>query len=60
MSGGSMSDTSLRRFSVMNAFHYGVPSIDDQFDTQITAPPVTLKRAQRRVLVHGRGGTGTR
>jgi predicted metal-dependent peptidase len=39
-------------------FTYGVPSIDViQFDTHITAPPVTLKRARHQVLVHGRGGT---
>ncbi len=57
---GSMSSTDIAHgFSVMNRFFtYGVPSIDViQFDTHITAPPVTLKRAQRQILVHGRGGT---
>ena len=57
---GSMGTEELRRgFSVVNRFfNYGVPSIDViQFDTQITAEVMTLRRAKHEVQLTGRGGT---
>lgn len=57
---GSMSSADVAHgFAVINRFFtYGVSSIDViQFDTEIKGPPVTLKRARRRVDVYGRGGT---
>jgi predicted metal-dependent peptidase len=55
-----MSQTDIAHgFGVINRFFaYGVPAIDViQFDTEIQGPPLTLKRAQRQVVVYGRGGT---
>ena len=59
VSGSMASDDLARGFSVVNRFFkYGVPSIDViQFDTEIKGPPLTLKRARRRIVVEGRGGT---
>ena len=57
---GSMSQTDIAHgFGVINRFFaYGVPAIDViQFDTKIQGSPLTLKRAQRQVIVSGRGGT---
>ncbi len=57
---GSMGTEELRRgFSVVNRFfNYGVPAIDViQFDTQITAEVMTLRRAKHEVQLTGRGGT---
>lgn len=57
---GSMGITELQRgFSIINRFFkYGIAQIDVvQFDTQITAPLLQLKRARHAVMVTGRGGT---
>ncbi len=57
---GSMSGPDLARgFSVVNRFFkYGVEAIDViQFDTEVKAEPVTLRRARRGIEVEGRGGT---
>lgn len=57
---GSMNSEQIREgFSVINHFFtYGVPQIDViQFDTEITAPAMSLRRAQREIDIRGRGGT---
>ncbi|MEM9217993.1 MAG: VWA-like domain-containing protein [Cyanobacteria bacterium P01_F01_bin.150] len=57
---GSMGTEELKQgFSVVNRFfNYGVPSIDViQFDADITAEVMTLRRAKREVQLTGRGGT---
>ncbi len=57
---GSMASDDLRRgFSLIRRFFdYGVPSIDViQFDSVITGPPQTLRRARHSIEVIGRGGT---
>ena len=57
---GSMSSEDLTRgFSVVNRFFkYGVPTIDVvQFDTEIKGDVVSMKRAQQKIRVEGRGGT---
>ena len=57
---GSMGTEELRQgFSVINRFfNYGVPAIDViQFDTEITAKVMTLRRAKHEVQLTGRGGT---
>ena len=57
---GSMGTEELQLgFSVVNRFfNYGVPSIDIlQFDAEITAEVMTLRRAQQSVQLTGRGGT---
>jgi predicted metal-dependent peptidase len=57
---GSMGTEELQRgFSVVNRFfNYGVPTVDVlQFDAEITAEVMTLRRAQPSVELTGRGGT---
>ncbi len=57
---GSMGSEELAQgFSVVNRFfQYGVPQVDViQFDTEIKGPVQSLKRARRRIVALGRGGT---
>lgn len=57
---GSISDKELSKFfSIINRFFkYGIKDIDViQFDFNITAPIMNLKKAQKSIKVTGRGGT---
>ncbi|MCL2074568.1 MAG: VWA-like domain-containing protein [Marinilabiliaceae bacterium] len=56
----SISNEEIKIFySVINRFFkYGIKSIDViQFDTEVKMPLTTLKKAQKDIKVHGRGGT---
>lgn len=57
---GSISDKELSKFfSIINRFFkYGIKDIDViQFDFNITAPIMNLKKAKKSIKVTGRGGT---
>ena len=57
---GSISDKELSKFfSIINRFFkYGIKNIDViQFDFNITAPIMNLKKAKKSIKVTGRGGT---
>ena len=57
---GSISDNELSNFfSIINRFFkYGIKDIDViQFDFNITAPIMNLKKAKKSIKVTGRGGT---
>ena len=57
---GSISDKELSKFfSIINRFFkYGIKNIDViQFDFNITAPVMNLKKAKKSIKVTGRGGT---
>lgn len=59
VSGSMGSDDLALGFSAINRFFkYGVPNIDVvQFDTEIKGDAVSMKKAQRRIVIEGRGGT---
>ena len=57
---GSISDKELSKFfSIINRFFkYGIKDIDViQFDFNITAPVMNLKKAKKSIKITGRGGT---
>lgn len=57
---GSISDKELSKFfSIINRFFkYGIKDIDViQFDFNITAPIMNLKKAKKSIKITGRGGT---
>ncbi|MCL2727263.1 MAG: VWA-like domain-containing protein [Bacteroidales bacterium] len=57
---GSISDKEIRLFySVVNRFFkYGIETMDVlQFDSEIKPPVTTIKKAEKSIKVHGRGGT---
>jgi hypothetical protein len=57
---GSVPDKDVRRFyyTVNRFFKYGIQSIDVlQFDADLTGEVCTMKKAQKRINVTGRGGT---
>jgi len=57
---GSVTNQDLRKaFSIINRlFKYGIERIDVlQFDSEIKGKPLTLKKAQTKIKVIGRGGT---
>ena len=57
---GSITDKDISRFfGVVNRFfRYGIPQIDVlEFDCDIKLPVITLKKAQQKIKVLGRGGT---
>ena len=56
---GSMSDNDLKTFfaAINQFFKYGIKSLDVlQIDAEIKGPVLTLKRAEKKVKVLGRGG----
>jgi len=56
----SITDKDVQVFySVVNRFFkYGIQSIDVlQFDTEVKLPLLTIKKAKKKVMVRGRGGT---
>lgn len=57
---GSISDKDISRFfGIINRFfRYGITQIDVlEFDCDIKLPVITLKKAQKKIKVLGRGGT---
>ncbi|TGO02767.1 hypothetical protein PN36_19555 [Candidatus Thiomargarita nelsonii] len=57
---GSVTNQDLRKaFSIINRlFKYGIERVDVlQFDSEIKGKPLTLKKAQTKIKVIGRGGT---
>ena len=57
---GSIADKEIRMFysAINRFFKYGIQSIDVlQFDTEAKSPTMTIKKAQKSIKVHGRGGT---
>ncbi|MDR3235100.1 MAG: VWA-like domain-containing protein [Prevotellaceae bacterium] len=57
---GSISDNEIRTFyaAINRFFKYGIQSIHvQQFDSELKGEPTTMKKAHKKITVHGRGGT---
>jgi predicted metal-dependent peptidase len=57
---GSISDREIQVFysAINRFFKYGIQSINvQQFDSELKGEPIKIKKAQKNINIHGRGGT---